>query len=217
MERRVVAVCVVLFLVVAGGCATASRAEREKMAESHYKIGLTYLNDNLLQQATVEFRKALEVSPKDRDSHYALGHIYYLQEKYDEAQKEFKAALKKDSADSEAHNYLGRAYEKKSQWDEAIRHYKAALKNPSYSTPHYARYNLGIILSHKNDLEGSSKEFEEAVRTAPGYVPAYYQLGLIYSRMGKPKEAAQAFQKVIELAPDTDWAKESKKQLEPPK
>lgn len=193
---------ILIGLLIQTGCSTPPRAQRERTAQAHYKLGISYLNDNRFQQAFVEFQKAVEANPKERDARYALGHIYFIQGKMEEAQKEFKIALRSDTDFSEAHNYLGKVYERKGEWEQAISEYKKALKNPKYATPHFAHYNLGIAFINTSNDEGALKEFEEALRIDPSYSPAYQGRGEVYFRNSRYKEAIGAFQQALRLTPD---------------
>ncbi len=203
---------VILLLLFLVGCATSqSRLKRENEASAHYKLGIAQLNENRIQEAFVEFQKAVEINPKNTDIHYALGHIYYLQGKNPEAAQEFKTVLKLDPEHSEAHNYLGKVYEVNKQWDDAIHEYQAALKNPKYATPQFAHYNLGLVYEKKEQFAEAIKEFQEALRIDPNFVTTiggpsayivYYEIGQAYARMQKSKEAIEAYQNALQLLPD---------------
>ena len=50
-------------LVMCLSCATMSKEERLQKASAHYQLGKSYLNNNNIQPAFVEFQKALELDP----------------------------------------------------------------------------------------------------------------------------------------------------------
>src|ERR1700693_6259684 len=65
-----------------GACATSAETMKaEKESNAHFKMGVSYLNDNSLQPAFLEFQKAVELNPKDKQAHYYLCHVYFLQKK----------------------------------------------------------------------------------------------------------------------------------------
>ncbi|MGH7275334.1 MAG: tetratricopeptide repeat protein [Nitrospiria bacterium] len=194
-------------LLFVPGCATQAKMQRLKEASAHYKLGISYLNDQQTQQAFVEFQKAVEQNPNDRDSQYALGHIYFLQQKYDEAEKRFKTTLKLDKDYSEAHNYLGKVYEQKGNIDAAIREYKMALKNPTYSTPDIARYNLGVAFQTKGERDEAIREFQQAVLINPDHLLAHYALAQLYAKSGKFEEAIATYKEVLRLFPESAEAR----------
>ncbi len=188
-------------LLVATGCSTASQIQRERTAQAHYKLGIAYLNNDELQQAFVEFQKALVSNSKYRDVHYALGHVYFQRGQWEEAKKELITTVKLDPDFAEAHNYLGKVYEKMGKWELAIEEYKKALKNLRYRTPHFAHYNLGLALMNTKDHEGALREFKEAIRIEPSFVIAYQAEGQAYSRLNRYGEAIEAFQQALEFNP----------------
>ena len=60
----------------------------------HFKAGLTcarHAGGTLLEQAEIEFRRALEASPSSHDACYNLGLACYLQGKYEEASRVYRA------------------------------------------------------------------------------------------------------------------------------
>jgi type IV pilus assembly protein PilF len=193
------------FLLV--GCSTQSKMQRYREASAHYKLGISYLTDQSLQQAYVEFQKAVELNPKDRDSHYALGHIHFVQRNYDAAEKSFKQALKIDSDYSEAYNYLGQVYEQKGDTDTAIRQYKRALQNSTYSTPDKAHFNLGNIYQKKNQTDDAAKEWQRAVLINPDHLLAHYALAKHYADEGRLQESIFSYQNVLRLFPDSPQAR----------
>ena len=104
---------VIFFLFVfVTACASTKSADIVQKATAHYKIGLSYYNENKFQQAYIEFQKALEINPKDKEVLNALGIVQLLQfEDLEKAIEYFKRALKADKNFSEANNNLGVAYE----------------------------------------------------------------------------------------------------------
>jgi type IV pilus biogenesis/stability protein PilW len=189
------------------GCATQAKIQRLKEASAHYKLGISYLNEQQTQEAFVEFQKAVELNPDDRDSHYALGHIYFIQFKYDAAQQAFRKALKTDPDYSEAHNYLGKVYEQKGELDKAIREYQKALANPVYATPDIAHYNLGLIFQRKGQFDAAIREYRRAIQVNSDHLLAQYALAQLHADRGKFQEAISSYKEVLRLFPDSAEAR----------
>ena len=194
-------------LLSLSGCATQAKLQRLKEASAHYKLGISYLNDQQTQQAFVEFQKAVEINPNDRESHYALGHIYFRQMKFNEAQQAFKTVLKIDPGYSEAHNYLGKVYEQKGELDKAVRQYEKALANPTYDTPDIAHYNIGLIFQKKGQVEEAIGEYQKAVRINPDHLLAQYELAQLYADHGQFQESISSYKEVLRLFPDSAEAR----------
>ncbi|MFQ5780216.1 MAG: tetratricopeptide repeat protein [Nitrospiria bacterium] len=251
MNRKGVFVLVLLFFSILVGCGlTEGRIKREKEATAHYKFGVAYLRDNppSIQQAYVEFQKALKLDPRHMDAHYALGHVHFRRENYLDAIASFKKVLSIDPNYSEAYNYLGKVYEVQGKLGKAVEAYQKALENKQYATPQLPHLNLGLlylkqekydearrefqnvlrfdsdnIVAHNElgkvyHLLGNQKEaigsYQEAIRRAPAFLDAHYNLAFSYLKDGSKNLAAKEFKKVIELSPQSQQAKESEKFLD---
>ncbi len=61
-------------------------------------------------------------------------------------------------------------------------------------------FEKGLRRLAKNDAVGSRTQFVRATTTFPDYYEAYYHIGVADLRLGHEEEAAQAFQKAIDLS-----------------
>jgi Tfp pilus assembly protein PilF len=61
-------------------------------------------------------------------------------------------------------------------------------------------FEKGLERLAKNDAHGSRAQFLRATVTFPDYYEAYYHMGVADLRLGREEEAAQAFQKAIDLS-----------------
>jgi len=61
-------------------------------------------------------------------------------------------------------------------------------------------FEKGLERLAKNDADGSRTQFLRAAATFPDYYEAYYHMGVADLRLGREEEAAQAFQKAIDLS-----------------
>ena len=87
--------CLIMLMFICS-CATVS-VEEQQQANAHFKLGVSYLNENNVQPAFIEFQKAYEFNPGDKEVLNAIGIIYLL--KFDDFPKAidfFQKALKVD-------------------------------------------------------------------------------------------------------------------------
>lgn len=175
-----------------------------KQAEAHYKLGLSFLNDQQLQPAFVEFQKAVEMDPGDRGSHYALAHIYFLQQDFTKAERELKRVLKIDDRYPEGWNYLGLVYDEEGRTDLALQQFDRALSFPQYATPEFAHYNKGRVYLKKGRPDDALREFVAALRINPKqpYAPAAYEAGRLYLEQGATGEAIDALKAAVQELPN---------------
>jgi tetratricopeptide (TPR) repeat protein len=61
-------------------------------------------------------------------------------------------------------------------------------------------FEKGLERLAKNDADGSRTQFVRATTAFPNYYEAYYHIGVADLRLGREEEAAQAFQKAIDLS-----------------
>jgi len=192
---------ILFFVVFLGSCATTS-VENIQKATAHYKLGVSYLNENNIQPAFIEFQKAYELNPEDKEVLNAIGIIYLLKfEDFPKAVDFFQKAVSVDPNFSEAHNNLGFAYEKSKKYNEAIASYNKALSNLLYRTPEIAYYNLGRSYYRLGKYDEAINAYKESLKRMTDFHPSYYWLALCYNAKGRYGEAALAITKAIELDP----------------
>jgi len=86
-------------------------------------------------------------------------------------------------------------------------------KLPAADVDATALTNIGIVLMNKKQPAAARDYFTKVIEASPKDADGYYYRGLATIQAGKPKEAKADLQKVIELAPDSDQAKEAKEYL----
>lgn len=197
--KAIIIVTAAIFIV---SCATVSKEERLQKASAHYQLGISYMNDNNIQPAFVEFQKAIELNPEDKEAHNAIGLIYLLKlENYQKAVEHFENALRIDRAFSEAWNNLGFAYEKMERFDDAITAYRSAISNPLYKGAEKAFNNLGRVYYRLKRYNEAIEAYKESLRRFSGFHLPYYGLALCYNATGRYGDAALSLKKAIELDP----------------
>lgn len=193
---------IIAFIILMFSCATMSNEERIQKASAHYQLGISYMNENNIQPAFVEFQKAIELNPEDKESLNAIGLIYLLKlEDYQKAVEYFERALKIDRSFSEASNNLGYAYEMMKRFDDAIVAYKSALSNPLYRSAEKAFNNLGRVYYRLKRYDEAIQYYKESLRRFSSFHLPYYGLALCYNALGRYGDAATYLKKAIEYDP----------------
>jgi type IV pilus biogenesis/stability protein PilW len=193
-----------LFFFVAvfvGSCRTVTEKDLQQ-ASAHYQLGVSYLNDNNIQPAFVEFQKALELNPLDKETHNAIGIIYLVKlEDYPKAIHHFQEALKIDMTFSEAANNLGNAYANTGRYDEAIVYFRAALSNPQYKNAAMAFNNTGMAYYRLARFDEAIDAFKDALKRYSDFHIPYYGLALSLNAKGRYGESENALSRAIQLDP----------------
>jgi type IV pilus assembly protein PilF len=191
----------VLFLTCfLSSCATTDTVQDSQSAGAHYKIGVAYLNDNRVQQAFLEFQKAYEFNPRDKEVLHAIGLVYLMH--FDDTQKAieyFEKALRVDPNYSEANNSLGVAQDKLGNFETAITYYKKAVSNLLYSTPDKPYINMGNSYYRLGRYDEALYVYKEAIKRAPDLSLPYLRMALCYNKMGRYGDAALAMTQALKL------------------
>jgi len=204
MKKADCAIFLTLILIVAlilSGCVPPSTIAPSKEAEYHNKIGLAYLNEGKVQLAFVEFQKAAQIEPNNKDIVYNLGIVYMQLEDYEKAKQHFIKAVNLDPAFADAYNNLGVTYMQLEQWHDAVASFKKALSNVLYRTPEKAFYSLGLSYYRLGDYGKSVDAFKDSIRRDYTFVLPYYGLALAYNKLERFGEAADAMDKAIIVDP----------------
>jgi tetratricopeptide (TPR) repeat protein len=190
---------VLMLLFLAVSCATADRSNK---ADAYYKLGIAYLNENKVQQAFVEFHKAYELSPHNKEILNAIGIVYLLH--LDETKKAiewFDKAVKEDPSYSEAYNNLGYSYQMLGEFEKAIPFYRKALSNPLYPTAEKAYVNMGNAYYRLGKYDAALGSYKEAIKRTPNLSLGYWRMALCLNAMGRYGEAATAITQAVKLDP----------------
>ncbi|MEW6161896.1 MAG: tetratricopeptide repeat protein [Nitrospirota bacterium] len=193
---RSILIFIIFFL---GSCATGR--ENIERANAHYRIGLSYFNEDKIQMAYVEFQKALELNPNDKEVLNALGVVYLRFEDFQKARESFLKAITLDPDFSEAHNNLGVTYGKMGRWSDTLNSFKAALKNPVYQKPEIAYTGLGEAYYRLGRIDEAINAYREAIKRAQDFYRPYYGLALCYNAKGQYGDAATVIMRAIDLDP----------------
>lgn len=193
----------ILCLAVLLSCSRNKELSREeKSAVAHYKLGISFLNDSMLQLAFVEFQKSIEKNDKDSQVYYAIGHVYYIWEMNNKADEYFTKALLYDRDFSEAHNYLGKVHARLGKLDMAIKEYRLAISNEQYLTPHLPFYNIGMVHMEKGDYGAAEESFTSLIKRFPRFILSYVRLGELYLKKNRLDEAESVLKRGIGFRPD---------------
>ncbi|MBA4372042.1 MAG: hypothetical protein C0402_04190 [Thermodesulfovibrio sp.] len=175
---------------------------RLQQATAHYRLGVSALSEKRVQQAFVEFHKALEFNPNDKEVLNALGivHLMHLDD-IPKAIEYFGRAVKVAPDYSEAYNNLGYSYEKSGSYEAAITAYKKAISNPLYTTAEKAYFNIGNAYFRLGRYEAALAAFKDVLRREPNFSTPYMRMALCYNALGKYGEASTAMAQALKLDP----------------
>jgi len=113
-----------------------SRAKpKEKLSDAYMNLGYAYAKQKKFQSAVANYRKALEITPKDAFINYRLSEAYLESEQYQRAINAARKSFSSRKYGIPSHIVAANAYEalKPEGWkDRAISHYKKGLADRRY-------------------------------------------------------------------------------------
>jgi tetratricopeptide (TPR) repeat protein len=129
-----------------------------------------------LNEAMVQFQKALEINPRFFEAHDNVGSVLFQEGHLDEAMIQFQKALEINPNYASAHNNIGNFFLKKRRLDEAIVQYQKALENdPALIGIHN---NLGVAFLQQGKTNEAIAQFQELLRLDPNFTLARNNLAL---------------------------------------
>ena len=177
----------------------------------HDDLGQTYLKIHQKQPdlAIVHFKKALELKPDYSPARNNLGTAYMAKKDWDAAIACFKTVqtdLLYATPQFPLFN-LGMAYYHKGEFETAEKYHREALAlDPKYT---FALRGLGLTYLAMDRIAEAVKVLEKAVDYAPEVPDFHFDLARAYQRSYEYPKAQRAYQKVIELAPESKLAAEA--------
>ena len=176
-------------------------------------LGLAYMAKGRLDLAVKHFKKAVKLNPNYVPAKNNLGTAYLAKKEWDKAIACFKEIVD-DILYATPHfplTNLGWAYYNKQEYEVAEKYYSDALKlEPNFII---ALRGLGQNYMAMERAADAVAILEKAVKNYPRSAESYFYLAKAYSLSGEYKKAISAYNKVIELAPESFLAGEAKKEV----
>ena len=144
------------------------------------------------------YQAGIILDPNNYDLLISLGDLYMSQSDLDSAIKSYCDAILLNKDDYRCYFKAGMALWEKEYVEEAlVAFHKAAELNPDN---YYTFNNLGTVyLDGLNDAEEALDYFEEAIALNENYTMAYYNAARASEIMGFTNDAANYYQKAIDL------------------
>jgi tetratricopeptide (TPR) repeat protein len=183
-------------------------------AEYRNALGMALMFNRKLDAAIKEFQEAVTIEPRFSEAKNNLASAYIMKGEPNKAKPFLKQVLDDPLYPTPHFAYfnLARIYEREGNIDEAIEQYKLALDiRPEYVDAHY---NLGLLYLQQGKTDLAIEEFSEATRLRPKIALYQRSLGVAYVQAGKYPEARRAFEKVLEVEPDSPSAEYARKMLQ---
>ena len=185
----------------------------EKHIESYYYLGQCYLQKGIIEYKNKNILKA-----------YSL---YRKANKFaEQVIPQYEQIIKNNPEDLNSYLRLGYIYEVRSiapfinDYDKALEYYLKALDLTMSSSSAgntgiiiYLNTRIGYIYFEKKKYSQAIEYLEKAKEMSPQNVEVAYYLGLSYDKIGEKEKAREFLLRVVEFAPQSEFAQEAEKKL----
>ncbi len=163
--------------------------------------GFYYVKRDNKEAAYIEFKKALEIDPKNKAALDNIVNLFLLEKKYEEAIPYLKRSIDLNPGDIAKRKNLAEIYATNKLYNEAISEYVLLIQvDPSKKVEYLDK--IGKIFTVQNDLGKAILAYKEAIVTDPARPALYNNLGTLYAQMNMYKEAIETISKGSELRPE---------------
>src|SRR5439155_8503208 len=141
-----------------------------------FLMGRLSMMQSYFEDAIQVLEEGVKLAPQRADLHAALGESYFTVGKVPTAMREFETLIKLDPS-ARSYAFMGLCYRHLGRFEEAKKYLDEGLKkDPRNPT---CLYNLGYIASKQGDQAQAEKLLTEALRAAPDYDDALYELASV--------------------------------------
>jgi tetratricopeptide (TPR) repeat protein len=188
---------VLALLAGAAACSDPAKAKAE-----HLSRGEAYLKEKKYQEASLEFRNAVQIDDRAAQAHWGLARAYEGAGQFQQAVEEMQRTIQLDPNNLDARVRLGNYYiaaysqsrDSKTK-DEASRLVEEVLqKDPNHIEGHILR---GTILFAEGDRPRALAELTKAVELNPQRVESLMSLGLYYRQTGDAAKAEEMYRRAL--------------------
>ncbi|MEK6750091.1 MAG: tetratricopeptide repeat protein [Pseudomonadota bacterium] len=192
-----------------------------KFGEAIFHRALIFLQLKQPLEAEKIFKRLVEMNKNDFSTRLNLASLYGSEMQLDLALAQYQYVIKNDQEGhyrqqaqmrvAVIHNELGNEAFKKGDLERAFQEYSVATQN--YGGFALPWFNRGMILLRQNKKQEAIQEFVQAVGVDPAYMQAHIQLVDIYESLGRYTDAANSYDAIMRINPDSNEGKFSAQKL----
>ncbi len=178
-------------------------ALRPKDFQAHLKLATAYAYLSRVDAASKEFEAATAIDPSQPDPFLGLAFLNNSSERYPFAVKFLNEFIKRAKQTGPGYALLSRVYLNMKLYEQAVTAGQMAAKQMPTSAATW--YTLGQSYSYRpgdKNLDEAAKAFEQAVKHAPHWGKAYFELAHVYARQNRPQDAIAQYREAVRAEPD---------------
>lgn len=161
--------------------------------------GNAYKEQGYLQEALMDYDKAIELKPRYAEAYNNRGIIYYRLGNHEQALMNYNKAIELNPTYAISYNNRGALYDSLGNYDRAIADYNDGIKaNPRFID---AYYNRGIAYNNIGNYQQAIIDFNAVIRLNPDDFTAYNLRGYAYGALGDYEQALRDTRVALEINP----------------
>lgn len=197
MSNRAFKSCILLLLSFTLSFCSTSKEQNEKVAYSHFKLGVTLISQGKKEQGLEQLLLAKRNDPENPLILNHLGLAYFFMNEHEHAIVTLKEAIEKNPNYSEAQNNLGRVYIEIRDYKSAQYHLDKAASDLTYANKDKVWLNFGLSFFKQNQFEKSEPFFLKSITANRNNCLAYNYYGRSLVEREQYKKAAKALDQAI--------------------
>ena len=187
----------VLAYVIAG--AAAQGLEGKEMAVAHNNIGLASYHLGNIEKTEQQYKRAIEIDPKNTAVHSNYANLLKELKRQDEAKELYKQAIEIDPKNATAHYNYAILLQELKRHDESEEQYKLAIEaDPKYAA---ARSNYAILLQELKRHDEAEKQYKLAIEADPKHAARHSNYANLLKKLKRHDEAEKQYKLAIEADP----------------
>ncbi len=168
---------------------------------------------NKYNEAIAFYEKGIRMNPWLGDLYYKIGINQSARRQNTSALENFHKA-EKYMDDHYLPQHIAYLYLRLEEYDKAIPYFEKAIKyQPNNKGIPSLQIQLGNIYLTMEDYQNAEHYFIDAIKNSPDRAEAYFGLAGVYMGQGKNEEALAALERVIEIAPQSEFADNARTML----
>ena len=183
----------------------ASPTDVKPRQETHYELGIVYLDAKMYTEAISEFKKAIDLDSDFVAAHTSLGEVYLEMEQLDEAENAANAALRIDADSQPAHQLLDGI---KQARPAPLTKSSDETKTTLVPTDKNRDLERGYIFLNNRQYNQAAAAFKRVIKVDVNSVEAHYGLGQAYLGIEAFDDAKSAADEALKRNPNHQSARE---------
>jgi tetratricopeptide (TPR) repeat protein len=195
-NRRFFSLC---FLLLFSLFSFVACSNPEQQKAEHVRRGEQLLEERKFQEASIEFRSAIQIDEQLAQAHWGLARAYEGLQRFREVFDELRRTIQLDPGNLEARQKLGNylLLVKPPRLDDAEEQAREILqRDPNFIEGHILRASIFAL---RNQPQEALAALNRAIEINPGRVESYLSLARFFEQRGEADRAGEAYRRAISV------------------